>query len=50
MANNKSGDVLLRIRSGEVALTIGVGDLDGKPVAELAIAVENYGVVVLGKK
>ncbi len=47
---NGDGDVLLRIRSGDVELTTGIGDLDGKPGTELAIAVPHYGVVVLGKK
>ena len=47
---NKAGDTILRIRSHDVGLETTVGDLDDTPGAELAIHVEHYGLVVLGKK
>lgn len=45
-----SGQPILRVRSHDVGITAAVGDLDGKPGEELALFVEHYGVVVLGKQ
>jgi peroxiredoxin len=50
VAFDASGKEILRVRSHDVNLTVGAGDLDGKPGDELAIAVQHYGVVVLGRK
>lgn len=44
------GDAIVRLRSGDVDLQATVGELDGKPGAEIAVAVAHYGVVVLGRK
>jgi thiol-disulfide isomerase/thioredoxin len=45
-----SGQPILRVRSHDVGITAAVGDLDGKPGDELALFVEHYGLVVLGKQ
>lgn len=47
---DKSGNTILRLRSHDVRVEADVGDLDGKPGAEIALHVEHYGLVVLGKK
>jgi thiol-disulfide isomerase/thioredoxin len=47
---DKQGDTILRLRSHDVRVETDVGDLDGKPGAEIALHVEHYGLVVLGKK
>ncbi len=44
------GTPVLKIRGEGAGMTAAFGDLDGKPGAELAIFVEHYGLVVLGKK
>ncbi len=44
------GASLLRLRSRDARLTAALGELDGKPGAELVVLVEHYGVVVLGKR
>ena len=43
-----AGNTILRIRGKDTGLNTAVGDLDGKPGAELAIFVDHYGLVVLG--
>ncbi len=48
-AYNSDGQAILRVRSGDVRIQVGAGNLDGKPGDEVAIAIEHYGVVVLGK-
>jgi len=50
IAYDQSGQPILRVRSHDVGITAAVGDLDGKPGDELALFVEHYGVVVLGKQ
>ncbi len=50
VAYNDGGTPILKIRGEGAGLSTAVGDLDGKPGAELAIFVEHYGLVVLGKK
>lgn len=45
-----AGQPILRVRSHDVGITAAVGDLDGKPGEELALFVEHYGIVVLGKQ
>jgi hypothetical protein len=50
VAYDQSGKTLLKIRSGDVGITATAGELDGLPGAELAIAVDHYGLVVLGRK
>lgn len=50
VAYNASGKPILKIRGEGAGLSTAVGDLDGKPGAELAIFVEHYGLVVLGSK
>ncbi|MGH1342418.1 MAG: redoxin domain-containing protein [Nannocystales bacterium] len=50
VAYNHAGTPILKIRGEGTSLSTAVGDLDGKPGAELAIFVEHYGLVVLGKK
>ena len=47
---DKAGGTILRLRSHDVRVDTDVGDLDGKPGAEIALHVEHYGLVVLGKK
>jgi len=47
---DQSGQPILRVRSHDVGITAAVGDLDGKAGDELALFVEHYGVVVLGKQ
>jgi hypothetical protein len=47
---DKNGETILRLRSHDVRVETDVGDLDGKPGAEIALHVEHYGLVVLGKK
>ncbi len=49
VAYDQQGRQLLRIRSHDVGVTLTVGDFDGKPGAEVALFVEHYGLVVLGK-
>jgi len=44
------GRTLLRVRSHDVKLKAALGDLDGRPGAELVLVVEHYGVVVLGAR
>lgn len=44
-----TGQPLLRVRSHDVGITTAFGDLDGKPGDELALFVEHYGLVVLGR-
>jgi peroxiredoxin len=44
------GNSILRIRGNDSSLQATVGDLDGKPGAEVAIFVDHYGVVLLGRK
>ncbi|MEM6295474.1 MAG: redoxin domain-containing protein [Myxococcota bacterium] len=48
VAYGADGTPVLKIR-GE-GLTTAFGELDGKPGAEMAVFVEHYGLVVLGKK
>ncbi len=50
VAYNAAGKPILKIRGEGAGLSTAVGDLDGKPGAELAIFVEHYGLVVLGSK
>ena len=50
VAYDQSGNAILKIRGEGAGLSAAVGDLDGKPGAELAIFVEHYGLVVLGAK
>lgn len=50
IAYDAAGQPILRVRSHDVGITAAVGDLDGKPGEELALFVEHYGVVVLGKQ
>ncbi|MBV1859090.1 MAG: redoxin domain-containing protein [Nannocystaceae bacterium] len=50
VAYNDAGTPILKIRGEGAGLSTAVGDLDGKPGAEVAIFVEHYGLVVLGKK
>lgn len=47
---DRDGKPVLRLRSPEASVTPAVGDLDGKPGAELVVFVEHYGLVALGKK
>ncbi len=50
IAFDQAGKPILRVRSHDLSIEAALGDLDGKPGAELAIFVEHFGVVVLGKK
>ena len=50
VAYDQSGTPILKIRGEGAGLSAAVGDLDGKPGAELAVFVEHYGLVVLGAK
>lgn len=50
VAYDQSGKPILKIRGEGAGLSAAVGDLDGKPGAELAVFVEHYGLVVLGAK
>ncbi|MEM7154378.1 MAG: redoxin domain-containing protein [Myxococcota bacterium] len=47
---DQQGQPLLRVRSHDVGIKAAVGELDGKPGAELVLMVDHYGLVVLGKK
>ena len=42
------GQPLLRVRSHDVGVQVAIGDVDGKPGAEVVLLVEHYGIVVLG--
>ncbi len=42
------GKAILRLRGKDTGLSAAVGDLDGKPGAEIAVFVDHYGLVVLG--
>lgn len=46
---DKAGKTIVRMHSHELPLQTAVGDLDGKPGAEIALAVQHFGVVVLGR-
>lgn len=50
VAYAQDGTPILKIRGEGAKLSTAVGELDGKPGAELAIFVEHYGLVVLGAK
>jgi hypothetical protein len=49
VAYDPTGKPLLRIRSHDVGVSAGVGDLDGRPGDEIVLAVQHYGLVVLGR-
>lgn len=50
VAYAQDGTPILEVRGEGAKLSAAVGELDGKPGAELAIFVEHYGLVVLGAK
>lgn len=50
-AYDQSGKMILKLGSDEETLSaIGIGNLDGLPGDEVALDIENYGLVVLGRK
>ncbi len=49
VAYDLEGNTILRMRAHDVGIETAVGDLDGKPGAELALSVQHFGVVVLGR-
>ncbi|MEM6991107.1 MAG: redoxin family protein, partial [Myxococcota bacterium] len=48
VAFDADGKAIMRLRGKDTGLNAVVGDLDGKPGAEVAVFVEHYGLVVLG--
>lgn len=50
VAYDATGKPILRIRGKDTGLTTAIGDLDGKPGAEIAVFVDHYGLVVLGSQ
>lgn len=43
------GRPLLRLRSNDLGLKAAIGDLDGRPGAEVVLVIDHYGIVVLGE-
>jgi thiol-disulfide isomerase/thioredoxin len=50
IAYDAAGTPLLELRTNETDMSAALGDLDGKPGAEIALAIRHYGIVVLGHK
>lgn len=50
VAYDAAGAPLLELRGHETDMSAALGDLDGKPGAEIALAIRHYGIVVLGRK
>jgi hypothetical protein len=40
---------VLELRTHEADMSAAIGNLDGKPGDEIALAIRHYGVVVLGR-
>ncbi len=50
VAYSADGKPILRLHGKDTRLWTAIGDLDGKPGAEVAVFVEHYGMVVLGQR
>ncbi|HET6584276.1 MAG TPA: VCBS repeat-containing protein, partial [Nannocystaceae bacterium] len=50
IAYDAAGAPLLELRTNETDMNVALGDLDGKPGDEIALAIRHYGVVVLGRR
>ena len=50
VVHDTQGRPLLRLRSPDLDMSVAIGDLDGKPGAEVALLIKHYGLVVLGKR
>jgi hypothetical protein len=50
IAYDAAGNPVLELRTNETEMKAALGDLDGKPGHELALAVRHYGIIVLGRR
>ena len=46
----KDGSLILKIAGDDTYFKAAFGDLDGKPGDEIALFIERYGLVILGRK
>ncbi|MCY1009598.1 hypothetical protein OV079_29335 [Nannocystis pusilla] len=50
VVHDPQGRPLLRLRSHDVDVKAAIGDLDGRPGAEVVLFVAHFGIVVLGAR